>query len=105
MVRTFTGAWIETIPVCLTLCQSGVRTFTGAWIETGYRASYRAGEWFAPSRVRGLKLVHVTFSILYVVRTFTGAWIETMMSSLKIVIYQVRTFTGAWIETSTLRMA
>ena len=36
-VRTFTGAWIETKLLMITLILQLVRTFTGAWIETLYR--------------------------------------------------------------------
>ena len=56
MVRTFTGAWIETSAGDTDDKRFRVRTFTGAWIETFCSAS-------AIGSVG--------------VRTFTGAWIET----------------------------
>ena len=33
-VRTFTGAWIETLRIDELKAKAAVRTFTGAWIET-----------------------------------------------------------------------
>ena len=56
IVRTFTGAWIETIGLLGNVMLSTVRTFTGAWIET---------------------IVKVRLLLVINVRTFTGAWIET----------------------------
>ena len=55
MVRTFTGAWIETVLTCILFIVNGVRTFTGAWIETRIACICCGDFMFAPSRVRGLK--------------------------------------------------
>ena len=55
IVRTFTGAWIETAGTLGVKLLRGVRTFTGAWIETklsGFNARFPS---FAPSQGRGLK--------------------------------------------------
>ena len=78
-----------------------VRTFTGAWIETCIALPIMRNSSFAPSRVRGLKQVRVYFGSYYDrVRTFTGAWIETRQLLRTVPLVYVRTFTGAWIETS-----
>ena len=76
-----------------------VRTFTGAWIETNIADSTTKLYRFAPSRVRGLKPQAALHHYYRYVRTFTGAWIETLISILSIYYQAVRTFTGAWIET------
>ena len=55
-VRTFTGAWIETTMMGAKLSLVQVRTFTGAWIETPDCNVCQSLYEFAPSRVRGLKL-------------------------------------------------
>ena len=55
-VRTFTGAWIETVFGDLIWVETKVRTFTGAWIETVLKILLKTLILrFAPSRVRGLK--------------------------------------------------
>ena len=54
-----------------------VRTFTGAWIETMHESTQGEYSLFAPSRVRGLKPAITATPLLKAVRTFTGAWIET----------------------------
>ena len=55
-----------------------VRTFTGAWIETRTLLLFLSIVPFAPSRVRGLKHRYTAYRRPYLVRTFTGAWIETL---------------------------
>ncbi len=53
----------------------------------------------APSRVRGLKPVHVHEKFAGFRRTLTGAWIETHMGLQAQQPRSCRTLTGAWIET------
>ena len=120
-VRTFTGAWIETLIHEGSIFEKlfapsrvrglklitnehsedqDVRTFTGAWIETLCALLNIATREFAPSRVRGLKHKRPKSGWLLLVRTFTGAWIETPLGFMLKLGLAVRTFTGAWIETS-----
>ena len=78
MRRPFTGAWIETLVIAVSICMPAV----------------------APSRGRGLKpkaLCHRRKNTGG--RPFTGAWIETIMPSLIQPMRAGRPFTGAWIET------
>ena len=58
-----------------------VRTFTGAWIETVKQEFDIEITRFAPSQVRGLKLLTIRRGLYNIVRTFTGAWIETSLDS------------------------
>ncbi len=102
LVRTFTGAWIETHACSPNLSSCNVRTFTGAWIETQFRRLLYPLTAFAPSRVRGLKRATEIWIRTYHVRTFTGAWIETVVAQVQRPNHWVRTFTGAWIETCML---
>ena len=98
-VRTFTGAWIETVKRLAIVALILVRTFTGAWIETGCGVTSAACAAFAPSRVRGLKLSIVSPRCLH------AQFAPSRVRGLKLVALQnqahsrVRTFTGAWIET------
>ncbi len=83
VVRTFTGAWIETSFSTAIRSFWLVRTFTGAWIETLSVSAEHACQLFAPSRVRGLKHdALVSIAKFALVRTFTGAWIETGVISV-----------------------
>jgi len=41
-VAPFTGAWIETQPLLVSVAQNHVAPFTGAWIETPHASSPRA---------------------------------------------------------------
>ena len=123
-VRTFTGAWIETLAtighIDTTLfAPSRVRGLKLKFNLIVYPCSsshlHGCVDWnhdvlismtvspFAPSRVRGLKRSSLACRCLrYQVRTFTGAWIETPMVVMILLRFWVRTFTGAWIETSAL---
>ena len=85
--------------VVVTVNQSLVRTFTGAWIETLASLLNARPLEFAPSRVRGLKPYALDYRQKARVRTFTGAWIETARERWHESCHGVRTFTGAWIET------
>ena len=101
-VRTFTGAWIETLAtighIDTTLfAPSRVRGLKLKFNLIVYPCSsshlHGCVDWnhdvlismtvspFAPSRVRGLKLFYRGYCRQWQVRTFTGAWIETEVNN------------------------
>ena len=56
-VASFTGAWIETLAIAMSLSYIWVASFTGAWIETLNIHIIYLRFVSHPLRVRGLKLL------------------------------------------------
>ena len=97
--RSLTGAWIETIRLCLAPALGAVaplrgrglklrasiqdaddrgrRSLTGAWIETAAQPEGTGNESVAPLRGRGLKPKRPNSENKRTSRSLTGAWIET----------------------------